>query len=315
MSMRKKMLIGLGCLLAFILIVIVIILSVANEITAPISSQLKAIRNGDIVNAYSFTSQDFRSATSLKDFELFVNHYVSLKKNKNIKFTTEDIQNDTGVVNGILYSREGVSTAVEYLLVKEEGQWKILGIKVNPGDDTENADNNSHADNASEANNHSSAMTNSYDNRDSRYTIKYPANWDYEKSSDGTVIFSGKRGTPAFFSTVNIQTVLTKKTGGDFTTVKEFMADIKHQAVSQSPGVKFLESGPISISEKSGVKDSGEYTTFTYTYKDKEFKQWQVVVLRHDGQVFYAWAYTSPLQQYPNDVAVAKAMLESWIIY
>ncbi len=306
MPTNKKVLVSAVGVITFIIIVIAIAYFATGGVNSTIKNQLVALRSGDIAKAYSYTSTDFRNATPLTDFEAFVNHYEALRENKRFSLTEKEIKDDTGVVKGTLYSKEGASTPVEYLLVKEDGEWKILGIQVNPSSVIENAGN---------GNLGTSEMTNSYDNQDSRYTMKYPGNWEYEKAGDGTVIFSGKRGTTAYFSTVNIQTVLTKKTGGDFSTVKQFMADIKHQAVSQSPGVKFLESGPFEITEKNGKKDKGEYTVFSYTYKDKEFKQWQIVILRSDAQVFYAWAYTSPIAQYPNDLVVAKKMLESWIIY
>lgn len=309
MPKNKKILIGIGSAAVFAVVVVLIILLAKNGITNVIYQQLAALRKGEIIKAYSYTSADFRSATSLNDFESFVEHYPALKHNKSATFTEKEVRNNTGLARGTLYSDEGTSTAVEYLLVKEENEWKILGIQINPNSlaDVEQA-NAAPADTGP-------VTLNTYDNKESRYTLEYPSNWEYEKAGDGTIIFSGKRGSNSYFSTVNIQTVLSKKNGGDFSTVKEFMTDIKSQAMSQSPGTKFLESGTTTVTEKNGQKDKGEYTIFTYKYKGKEFKQWQVVVLRHDGQVFYAWAYTSPVSQYPNDLAVAKTMLESWVIY
>lgn len=154
-----------------------------------------------------------------------------------------------------------------------------------------------------------------YDNKDSKYSIKYPKDWVYDQSNPGTVIFSGKQGTPEYFSTVNIQTILTKKTGGDYDDVKAFMADINKQAKRESTDSKFLEHGPISIAGSNGIKLQGEYLIFTYKYKNIMFKQWQIVVLRNDGQVFYAWAYTSPVTQYEKDLPTAEAMLKTWSIY
>src|SRR5579885_2027752 len=115
-----------------------------------------------------------------------------------------------------------------------------------------------------------------YDNHDSRYSIQYPADWSYDASSEGTVVFSGKEGTSSFYSTVNIQTILTKKMGGDYANVKQFITDIKKQAAHQSKQVKFLEAGPLTIPQADGSKAKGEYLTFTYHYKDIEFKQWQI---------------------------------------
>lgn len=301
----KKILLGTACLTGFVIVVLSIIYLMNSGMTVAIYQQLSALRAGHIDKAYEMTSRDFRAATSLSDFEEFVNHYTPLKNNKSVTLSDRDRQDEAGSVKATLYSTDGVAIQVEYMLVKEEGSWKILGIQVNP---TGFAEENEDASDAP-------VTLNTYDNKDSRYSMQYPSNWQYERAGDGTVVFSGKRGTDSFFSTVNIQTVLSKKNGGDFSSVKQFMIDIKHQALTQSPGVKFLENGPFTIKEKNGTQDEGEYLIFTYKYKGKEFKQWQIVVLRNDGQVFYAWAYTSPVAQYANDLATAKAMLTSWMIY
>ena len=311
MSNSRKILTGVGCLLAFMLVVVIIVHFATNDLVKVINQQLAAVRSGDIEKAYSYTSVDFKNATSLTEFNNFVEQYPALKENKKLRIIEREVANGEARIKAVLYSSKGVVTPIEYLLVQEDGSWRILGISVKPAGAYNEADDEQAPSATADAN----AMTNTYDNQESRYTMKYPASWEYEKSGDGTVIFSGRRGTPDYFSTVNIQTVLTKKSGGDFSTIKQFMSDIKHQAVSESPGVKFLESGTVDIAERDGSKDHGEFTVFTYKYKGKEFKQWQVVVLRADGQVFYAWAYTSPIEQYPKNQAVAKAMLESWTIY
>ena len=159
------------------------------------------------------------------------------------------------------------------------------------------------------------ALTKVYDNKDSRYSIKYPEDWEYDVPGQGTVVFNGKKGTPAFYSTVNIQTVLTKSTGGDYSTVNEFISDIKNQALKQFADAKFIDNGPVTLPSPQGQDLKGEFITFTYSYNNIPFKQWQIVLLRNDNQVFYAWAYTSPVDQYENDLATAKEMFKSWVIY
>ena len=164
--------------------------------------------------------------------------------------------------------------------------------------------------------NDSKALAEEYNNTGSRYSIRYPVDWSYDdKSTKGAVIFRGKEGTSAFLATVNIQTVLTKQTGGKFSTAKAFMADLKSQAEQQPLKAKFLEKGPIVFNMPNGTKVSGEYLILTYQFNNFDFKQWQIVVLRNDNQVFYAWAYTAPANQYDDSLAIAKSMLESWIIY
>jgi len=158
-------------------------------------------------------------------------------------------------------------------------------------------------------------LTKTYDNLDSRYMINYPVDWDYDKSTAGTVIFSGREGVPSFVSSVNIQVVLTKSMKGEYSTVSDFMGDIKRQVKRQSSQADFIEEGPITIKQRDGELARGQYVIFTYQFNHQTIKQWQIVVLRHDGQVFYAWAYTSTASQYDMDLPIAKAMLDSWGIY
>jgi hypothetical protein len=159
------------------------------------------------------------------------------------------------------------------------------------------------------------SLSNLYNNRDSHYSIKYPANWIYDASEKGAVVFSGKKDTPSYYSTVNIQTILTKKFGGDYANLDQFIADIKKQTLQESPNASFIDSGTMTLKEPDGSQVEGRHLTFIYSYKDQLFEQWQIVVLRNDGQVFYTFAYTSPVDQYQTDLGIAQAMLKTWSIY
>lgn len=159
------------------------------------------------------------------------------------------------------------------------------------------------------------SLSNLYTNPDSRYKINYPAKWIFDDTVKGAVVFSGQKNTPDFFSTINIQTVLTKKSGGIYETVDDLLSDVKKQARSESPQTAFLEDGAYVLNLKDGTKLSGEYLKFIYSYKGQIIEQWQIVVPRKDGQVFYTWAYTAPIAQYQDNLTVAKAMLQTWTIY
>lgn len=306
MTMWKKILLGIGVLLAFAVIVIALALYFTGGITDVVRQQLDAIKAKDYAKAYSYTSKDFQKVTTLPEFEQFVDNYSALKDNKSLSVSSRERNESGAMIKGIIYSKDGATTPIEYHLVKEDNAWKILSITVNPAGPIVNETSTVSGP---------GDLSQVYDNQDSHYAIKYPANWEYDTSSRGTVIFSGKRGTASYFSTVNIQTVLAKKTGGDFSTVDQFVKDLKKQASGLSAKVNFIEEGPIEFTEADGKKAKGQFLIFTYNYKGMIFKQWQVVILRNDGQVFYAWAYTSPAEQYDRDVAVAKAMLNSWSIY
>lgn len=129
MSKLKKIIIGI---VGFIVVVIILAMAATQGIVDVAKSQLKALRNDDVVKAYSFTSKDFQKATSLDDFKSFIAGYPSLKNNDDATFSDRETQNNTGVLKGSLKSKDGAVTPVEYAFVKENGEWKILNMKLNP---------------------------------------------------------------------------------------------------------------------------------------------------------------------------------------
>ena len=96
--------------------------------------------------------------------------------------------------------------------------------------------------------------------------------------------------------------------------MRNLIRDIKKQVLREAIDPQFVDSGPIKLSGKSGEKMQGEFLVFSYTLEGILFQQWDVIVPRQDGQVFYVWAYTSPVEQYTVDLPFAKTMLASWVI-
>lgn len=129
MSTLKKVIIGI---VVFIVGVFWLAMAATQGIADVANSQLKALRDGDTIKAYSYTSKDFRDATSLEDFQKFVDSYPSLKNNQEASFSDRETSNDVGTLKGTLKSSDGGSTPIEYKLVKENGEWKILSIRLNP---------------------------------------------------------------------------------------------------------------------------------------------------------------------------------------
>ncbi|VVC75662.1 hypothetical protein AQUSIP_09520 [Aquicella siphonis] len=158
------------------------------------------------------------------------------------------------------------------------------------------------------------ALDKFYENRGSKFSIKYPSDWIYDNTEEGSVLFSGKKGTAAYYSTVNIQTVLSKKSGGEYKSIDDIIADVREQVLKESPKANFLAHGPFSLIQPDGSSLKGEYLTFIYTYEGSIIEQWQIVVPRQDGLVFYTWAYTAPIEMYGDYLDIAKAMLATWAI-
>jgi hypothetical protein len=120
----------LGGLLAFILLAAGLGFYFTAGLVGVVEQQLGLLRQGDIKAAYALNSKDFQKATSLEQFTVFVKQYPSLSQNQGHTFTTRTIENQIGTVKGTLTAKDGAVTPVSYQLVKEQGKWRILFIKL-----------------------------------------------------------------------------------------------------------------------------------------------------------------------------------------
>ena len=145
------------------------------------------------------------------------------------------------------------------------------------------------------------------------FTIRYPADWIYIFDNEYTVIFSGMEGTPAFYSTVNIQNVASTKLGGSYTDLDSVVSDFKNQLASASQG-KIYNEKTFIYPMRDGHELMGKQFTAEYYLQGTKFKQLQIVVPRSNEEFFHCWAYTSPIDQYDTYFAIAQAMLSSWVI-
>jgi hypothetical protein len=266
-----------------------------------VDAQLQALKQGELIKAYSYTSVDFQQMTPFAAFERYVAAYPVLEHAERSQVTTQ-VDHNSAMVKMLLRGDSGAITPVEFDLIKEKGNWRIFKIDISTAGTAYPSDKNVPA-------------IKTYQNRESRYSIQYPGNWEADSTEQGLVVFNGPKDTPSFYSTINIQTILTKKNGGEYASIGDFIKDIKKQARLQSKETKFLNQTPYLLPRGTLEPLKGESFEFIYTYQHVTFKQWQIVLLRPDNQVFYAWAYTSPLDQYDNDLNIAKAMLSSWTIY
>lgn len=123
-------------LIVFVLVIVLIATKATSGLTAPVNNQLDLLKNNDIKGAYELTSKQFQEVTSLEVFTQFVKQYPSLLKNKTYSFNEKIVENNIGTLKGTLTSEDGTVTPIEYKLVKENGEWKILSIEINPTEET-----------------------------------------------------------------------------------------------------------------------------------------------------------------------------------
>jgi hypothetical protein len=158
-------------------------------------------------------------------------------------------------------------------------------------------------------------LTKTYKTSTGDYSINYHNDWIVENTGKNSVLFSGKRDSLSYYSTVTIQTIGSKKSAGKYESVKDVINDVRKQVLAESPKTTFLNSGPFIYTMQNGRKLEGEFLIFIYSFKSHIIEQWQIVLPSKEGLVFYTWAYTSPLSQYGKDLEIAKSMLASWTIY
>jgi len=272
--------------------------------TTIINNQLAALRANDIKKAYSLTSQDFQRSTSLENFTNVTNHYPPLSHNVKTQFTQDQASDQAQAkVTAVLYDENGTTLPVEYHLIKEQNQWKIKSILINVNDMT---NKNKPAN---------PILPNTYTDKNNRFSISYPKNWDDTQPNKGSIVLRGKKGTPDFQISIDIETILGKKIGGEFSTVDEFITDLKTQYGKYTKNIQYIEEAPIAITQADGSKITGKYLIFTYNYDQYSLKQWQIILLRHDDPIFYLWAFTAPQNLYDQTLPTAKAILNSWDIF
>ncbi len=96
-----------------------------------VDHQLEALRQNNISKAYyAYTSKEFQKATSLAQFQDFVDKHPVFLHNQSAHFTQRAIKNQIGTLKGNLTGSDHTQVSVEYRLIKEKGKWKILSVRL-----------------------------------------------------------------------------------------------------------------------------------------------------------------------------------------
>jgi Domain of unknown function (DUF4864)/zinc-ribbon domain len=108
-----------------------------------IQEQLEKIRQGNLSEAYyQYTGKEFQKATSYKEFEKFILKHLEFSNSLKIEIGHLTFDNNIAEVNGILKSKDGNSYKIEYNLVFEENEWKIIYIHFIPSGTKESTQEN-----------------------------------------------------------------------------------------------------------------------------------------------------------------------------
>ena len=307
MALWKKILIGVG---VFIVLIVWIAFAATSGATKVVKKELNLLKSGDLKGAYALTSVDFQKSTSYDKFLAFLDAYPSLKNNAGHTFAKREIENGIATITGTLKSKDGAITPIEIKLVKEKEGWKILSLNLNQT----GAGASTSSDSAMDASSSGVKLENTFQDPSLGYSVKYPADWSYEKPDSVTVLFSGSKNTPAFYSTINIQNIKTASGGGNYGDVNDLIKDLKNQIKKLDKGASISDIQDINYTLANGTVLAGKQFVAEYNYNGKAVKQMQLAVPHGDGLTLHGLAYTSPKNQYDTHADIAKAILASWAI-
>lgn len=300
-SPLKLILIIIGSIFAALLVYIFLLVSLIFYFTGPmltpIRDQLAALHASDINKAYSYISEETKATVSLGDFKKYVSHYPTLSNYKSISIPERQVNNDKGYAVVKLETDKGEKRIFEYALIKESGVWKILSIRaVESNTDAQQQD----------------VSSNLFEDKTNHYTIKYPGDWHYKQTTKNTTLFEGKKGTRSYFSSIIIN-VVSAKNAQIYKNIDAAMDTLKKQITSRRENVQISASVPIELpTDPKNI--NGLSCILTFTIKGHKMKQLQILLSRDGNKTIYSWSYISPVEQYDNDLPIAKAMYESWKI-
>lgn len=199
--------------------------------TTPIREQLSAIQANNPDKAYSYMADETKTTVSLDNFKNYISRYSPLMTYKSISIPERQINNDRGYAKITLTTNDGTKTTFEYLLIKENGIWKILAIHAPEATNTQQ-------------NETSSALL--FENKTDNYTIQYPGDWHYKQNGEHSVLFEGKEGTRSNYSSIIIQ-VVSAKAASNYKNITTVMDAIKKQISKQRANVQIVNTGPIEL--------------------------------------------------------------------
>lgn len=98
----------------------------------PIDIQLRSFREKNIALAYNETvSKEFKAVTSLEEFTQFVEKYPILFTHSSVSIKSQSFQNNEADIT-VLLNPDTNAIPVHYLLINEEGKWKVWSMNITP---------------------------------------------------------------------------------------------------------------------------------------------------------------------------------------
>lgn len=118
---------------AIIVVIVIVVLSASSGAVEATRDHLTHLKNGDLEGAYAGTSGGFQSVTSLEQYRSFVSANPALADVVSSSFDERSVENGVANIGGTITDSSGTERPFRAQLVKENGEWKILGIDLTGG--------------------------------------------------------------------------------------------------------------------------------------------------------------------------------------
>lgn len=144
LSPRHRLMLMLGSIAFWLILSLSLLFMVLSYLTGGLidtaNKQLEALRKGNLQDAYSYTSQEYQKAISFAHFQQWLAENPELQNNQSAAFPQRGVTHspiktstnylNSGFLEGTITTKEGKSVAIKYIFLKENDQWKIVGIFV-----------------------------------------------------------------------------------------------------------------------------------------------------------------------------------------
>ncbi len=103
-----------------------------RDLITVIQSFLSALRSRDFDKAYALTSSQFQEENSQNAFEEFIKKHPEFVQSKDSSFEKLIFNNNIATMTGEIIHSDTIALPVEFDLIQQDGNWKILHIFTHP---------------------------------------------------------------------------------------------------------------------------------------------------------------------------------------
>jgi hypothetical protein len=104
--------------------------SLTGDLVKATEDYLAVLKRGQTREAYEMAASGLRKETSLTQFNKVVSQFPILSRHTSFKINTRNFENNMGAVTGELSDAAGNRAEIEFVLVKEQGVWRVLMLHV-----------------------------------------------------------------------------------------------------------------------------------------------------------------------------------------